>query len=121
MLSTTFIDERGSLEAGKLAVLSDDYLTMDVEDIVDLESVLTMVAGDVVYSPRAYARLEQRNSSWRESSGCHDASGCRQSGDAGASHQDIALVGHGTSHYSASSLQKSRNIGINYRSSDHPI
>ena len=57
-------DERGSLEVGKLAdlaVLSDDYLTMRVEDIGDLESILTIVGGNVVYSSGAYAGLEQRN------------------------------------------------------------
>ena len=41
-------DERGSLEVGKLAdlaVLSDDYMTVPVEQIGGLESVLTMVGG----------------------------------------------------------------------------
>jgi hypothetical protein len=54
-------DVRGSLEVGKLAdlaVLSADYLTVPVERIGDLESVLTLVGGDVVYAAGEFARLE---------------------------------------------------------------
>lgn len=42
----------GSIEAGKyadLAVLSDDYLTVSDSDIRKLRSVMTMLAGEVVY------------------------------------------------------------------------
>ncbi len=45
--------ERGSLEVGKLAdlaVLSKDYLTVPVEEIGGIESLLTMVGGKVVYT-----------------------------------------------------------------------
>ena len=45
-------DRRGSLETGKfadLAVLSDDYMTVPVDRIGRIESVLTMVGGKVVY------------------------------------------------------------------------
>jgi predicted amidohydrolase YtcJ len=45
-------DVRGSLEPGKLAdlaVLSGDYLTVPVERVGDLESVLTMVGGKIVW------------------------------------------------------------------------
>jgi predicted amidohydrolase YtcJ len=45
-------DVRGSLEPGKLAdlaVLSGDYLTVPVEKVGDLESVLTIVGGKVVW------------------------------------------------------------------------
>ena len=45
-------DVRGSLEQGKLAdlaVLSADYLTVPVEQIGELESVLTMVGGKIVW------------------------------------------------------------------------
>ncbi|RPH57568.1 MAG: amidohydrolase, partial [Acidobacteria bacterium] len=45
-------DSRGSLEVGKLAdlaVLSKDYLTVPVDQVGGIESVLTMVGGKVVY------------------------------------------------------------------------
>jgi predicted amidohydrolase YtcJ len=46
-------DVRGSLEVGKyadLAVLSQDFTTVPVDRISLTESVLTMVAGRVVYA-----------------------------------------------------------------------
>ena len=49
---------RGSLEVGKLAdlaVLSEDYMTIPVDRIGALESVLTMVGGKVVYAAGPYA------------------------------------------------------------------
>jgi len=55
-------DVRGSLEVGKLAdlaVLSDDYMTIPVEKIGALESVLTMVGGKVVYSAGSFSGLEK--------------------------------------------------------------
>jgi predicted amidohydrolase YtcJ len=45
--------KRGSIEAGKfadLAVLSKDYMTIPVDQIGGLESVLTMVGGKIVYA-----------------------------------------------------------------------
>jgi predicted amidohydrolase YtcJ len=54
-------DERGSLEAGKLAdlaVLTGDYLTIPVEQIGGLESVLTMVGGKIVYGSGPYGALD---------------------------------------------------------------
>ena len=45
--------QRGSLEVGKLAdlaVLSRDYMTVPVDQIGGIESVLTMVGGKVVYA-----------------------------------------------------------------------
>jgi predicted amidohydrolase YtcJ len=45
-------DDRGSLEVGKradLAVLSKDYLTVPVEQVGTIESVLTMVGGRIVH------------------------------------------------------------------------
>jgi predicted amidohydrolase YtcJ len=39
-------------------VLSDDYLTMPAEKVGDLHSVLTMVAGKVVYGEELFAALE---------------------------------------------------------------
>ena len=45
--------KRGSLEGGKyadLAVLSKDYMTVPVDQIGGIESVLTMVGGKVVYA-----------------------------------------------------------------------
>ena len=55
--------KRGSLEVGKLAdlaVLSNDYMTIPVDRIGSLESVLTMVGGRVVYAADPFKRLEQR-------------------------------------------------------------
>jgi predicted amidohydrolase YtcJ len=51
-------DVRGSLEVGKLAdlaVLSHDMLTVPVDQIGGIESVLTMVGGEVVYAAGRYA------------------------------------------------------------------
>jgi predicted amidohydrolase YtcJ len=54
-------DVRGSLEAGKLAdlaVLSDDYLTVPLDEIGNLESVLTLLGGEIVYAAGDLAALE---------------------------------------------------------------
>ena len=51
---------KGTLEAGKLAdlvVLSADYFTISVDAIRDLESVLTMVGGNVVYAAGPFSPL----------------------------------------------------------------
>lgn len=51
---------RGTLERGKLAdlaVLSKDYLTVPVNEIGGIESVLTMVGGKVVYAADSYTNL----------------------------------------------------------------
>ena len=48
---------RGSLEVGKfadLAVLSKDYLTVPVDQIGGIESLLTMVGGKIVYAAGPY-------------------------------------------------------------------
>jgi predicted amidohydrolase YtcJ len=55
------VDEknRGSLEAGKLAdlaVLSKDYMTVPVDEIGSIESLLTMVGGQIVYAAPPYSR-----------------------------------------------------------------
>jgi predicted amidohydrolase YtcJ len=53
--------KRGSLEPGKLAdlaVLSKDYMTVPLDQIESIESVLTMVGGKIVYAAGPYARLE---------------------------------------------------------------
>jgi predicted amidohydrolase YtcJ len=53
---------RGSLEAGKfadLAVLSKDYLTIPIEQVGGIESVLTMVGGQIVYAAAPYQQLER--------------------------------------------------------------
>jgi predicted amidohydrolase YtcJ len=52
---------RGSLVPGKfadLAVLSRDYLTVPVEQISELESVLTMVGGNIVYASQRFSKFE---------------------------------------------------------------
>jgi len=54
-------DVRGSLEVGKLAdlaVLSHDYLTVPLDAVGDIESVLTLLGGDVVYAAGEFAALE---------------------------------------------------------------
>jgi predicted amidohydrolase YtcJ len=54
---------RGSLEPGKLAdlaVLSADYLTVPASEIGDIESVLTLLGGDIVYAAGDFAKLEHR-------------------------------------------------------------
>ena len=52
--------KRGSLEVGKLAdlaVLSKDYMTVPVEDVHTIESLLTVVGGKVVYAAGPFATL----------------------------------------------------------------
>ena len=54
-------DVRGSLDVGKfadLAVLSKDYMTVPVDQIGGIESVLTMVGGRIVYAAGPYQTLE---------------------------------------------------------------
>jgi predicted amidohydrolase YtcJ len=54
--------KRGSLEPGKLAdlaVLTKDYMTGPADQIGDIESLLTMVGGKIVYAAGPYARFEQ--------------------------------------------------------------
>jgi len=54
-------NKKGTLEAGKLAdlvLLSGDYFSLPVDEVKDLESVLTMVGGRVVYAAAPYARLD---------------------------------------------------------------
>jgi hypothetical protein len=53
--------KRGSLEAGKLAdlaVLTKDYMTIPVDQIGGLESLLTMVGGKIVYASGPFAKWE---------------------------------------------------------------
>jgi predicted amidohydrolase YtcJ len=55
-------DKRGSLEPGKyadLAVLSDDYMTVPVEKVGELHSLLTLVSGKAVYGEGPFAALER--------------------------------------------------------------
>jgi len=55
-------ETRGSLEVGKLAdlaVLSKDYLTVPVGEIGDIESVLTMLGGKIVYGAGPFKSLER--------------------------------------------------------------
>jgi len=56
--------KRGSLEVGKfadLAVLSKDYMTVPVDEVHTIESVLTMVGGKVVYAQGTYAKIGSSN------------------------------------------------------------
>jgi hypothetical protein len=53
--------QKGTLEAGKLAdlaILSSDYFSVPVDEVKDIESLLTMVGGKVVYAAGPYARLD---------------------------------------------------------------
>jgi predicted amidohydrolase YtcJ len=77
--------KKGTLEPGKLAdlvVLSTDYFSMPVDAVKDLESVLTMVGGKVVYAAGPFSRLDPPAPSslpdWlpvRHYGGYHKASG----------------------------------------------
>jgi predicted amidohydrolase YtcJ len=54
-------DKRGSLEPGKLAdlaVLSKDYMTVPLDQLESIESLLTMVGGKVVFAAGPYGRFE---------------------------------------------------------------
>jgi hypothetical protein len=58
--------KRGSLEPGKLAdlaVLTKDYMTVPVDQIGSIESLLTMVGGNIVHAAGPYARLENGSES----------------------------------------------------------
>jgi predicted amidohydrolase YtcJ len=54
-------DKKGTLQPGKLAdlvFLSGDYFNMPVDDVKNLESVLTMVGGKVAYAAGPYSQLD---------------------------------------------------------------
>jgi predicted amidohydrolase YtcJ len=53
--------KKGTLEPGKLAdlaVLSGDYFSIPVDQVMDLESLLTMVGGKVVYASAPFSTLD---------------------------------------------------------------
>ena len=55
-------DKRGSLEVGKfadLAVLSKDYMTVPVDQVAGIQSLLTMLGGKVVYAAGPLAKWEK--------------------------------------------------------------
>lgn len=55
--------KRGNLELGKyadLAVLSADYMTVPVEQVGDITSLLTLVGGKPVYADGPFKELEQK-------------------------------------------------------------
>jgi predicted amidohydrolase YtcJ len=54
-------EKRGSLAVGKfadLAVLTKDYMTVPVEEVGGIESLLTMVGGKIVYAAGPLAQFE---------------------------------------------------------------
>lgn len=54
-------NKRGSLEPGKLAdlaVLSKDYMTVPLDQLESIESLLTMVGGKIVYAAGPYAQYD---------------------------------------------------------------
>jgi len=53
-------DKKGSIEVGKfadLAVLSDDYFSIDEEKIRNIQSILTIVGGKIVYATNDFQNL----------------------------------------------------------------
>src|SRR5215475_2056654 len=55
-------EKRGSIEVGKLAdlaVLSKDYMTVPIDEIGGIESLLTMVGGKVVFAAGPYQKYLQ--------------------------------------------------------------
>jgi predicted amidohydrolase YtcJ len=55
-------NKRGSLEVGKfadLAVLSKDYMTVPIDQVGGIESLLTMVGGKVVFAAGPYEKFEK--------------------------------------------------------------
>jgi predicted amidohydrolase YtcJ len=55
-------DQKGTLTEGKkadLTVLSEDYFSIPEEDILDLESVLTMVDGEIVYAAEEFDEYDK--------------------------------------------------------------
>jgi predicted amidohydrolase YtcJ len=55
-------DQKGTLTEGKkadLTVLSEDYFSIPEEDILDLESVLTMVDGEIVYASEEFDEYDK--------------------------------------------------------------
>jgi predicted amidohydrolase YtcJ len=56
-------DKRGSLEVGKfadLAVLTKDYMTVPVDQVGGIESLLTMVGGKIVYAAGPFGKWEAK-------------------------------------------------------------
>jgi predicted amidohydrolase YtcJ len=56
-------NKRGSLAVGKLAdlaVLTKDYMTVPVEEVGGIESLLTLVGGKVVYAAGPFAQFEDK-------------------------------------------------------------
>ena len=56
-------DRRGTLEPGKfadLAVLSSDYMTVPVNDIGRIRSVLTMVGGNIVFADKPFTGFDTK-------------------------------------------------------------
>jgi len=54
-------DKKGTLQAGKLAdlvILSGDYFSMPADEVKNLESLLTMVGGKVVYGAGPYSSMD---------------------------------------------------------------
>jgi predicted amidohydrolase YtcJ len=57
-------DKRGSLTIGKLAdlaVLTKDYMTVPVEQVGGIESLLTMVEGKIVYGAGPFSQFEDKS------------------------------------------------------------
>ena len=55
--------KRGSLEVGKFAdlvVLSKDYLTVPIDQVGGIESLLTMVGGKIVFAAAPYEKYEKQ-------------------------------------------------------------
>jgi predicted amidohydrolase YtcJ len=84
---------RGSIEAGKLAdlaVLSQDYLTVPVENIGSTTSLLTVVGGRVVYAAAPFAALDPRRTGLRPTTSTTVGAMRSEVGDVAAARQAAA-------------------------------
>ena len=84
---------RGSIEAGKLAdlaLLSQDYLTVPVEQIGSTASLLTVVGGRIVYAAAPFAALDPRRTGLRPTTSTTVGAIRSEVGDVAAARQAAA-------------------------------
>jgi len=84
---------RGSIEAGRLAdlaLLSQDYLTVPVEQIGSTASLLTVVGGRIVYAAAPFAALDPRRTGLRPTTSTTVGAIRSEVGDVAAARQAAA-------------------------------